>query len=96
MITAVTVLSESKAYCFNCLTKLFGKSHVVLTFIDSLIDLRCDNNTILCSAIYTVIQKDLILPYCCIYGMSEYGDYSDVFLENVRPLAHELGGEHAI
>jgi hypothetical protein len=28
--------------------------------------------------------------------MSEYGDYSDVFLENVRPLAHELGGDHAI
>jgi hypothetical protein len=42
IITAVAVLSLSKAYCFNCFTKLLGKSHVVLTFSDSFTALRWD------------------------------------------------------
>ena len=63
---AVTVLSESSAYCFNCFTKLFGKSQVVLTFIDSFIDLRWDNNTIFVkSHIYSNTERFIItvLPY---------------------------------
>jgi len=70
MTTAVTVLSVSSAYCFNCLTKFFGRSHVVLTFIESSVGLRCDIKIVLFTAIYTVIQKDLLLPYCRIYGMT--------------------------
>ena len=40
IITAVKVVSLSNAYCFNCLTKLLGRSHVVLTFIDSCLDMQ--------------------------------------------------------
>jgi hypothetical protein len=40
IITAVKVVSLSNAYCFNCLTKLLGRSHVVLTFIGSFLDMQ--------------------------------------------------------
>lgn len=83
------MVSLSNAYCFNCLTKLFGRSHVVLTFDDSLTDFRCDIENILHKAIYTVAQKDLLLPYCCIYGMPDYGR-RDIFVNYVRPLTNEL------
>jgi FUN14 family len=35
--TAVDVVSLSSAYCFNCLMRVFGNNHVVLTFICSIL-----------------------------------------------------------
>jgi hypothetical protein len=55
--TAVDVVSLSNAYCFICLTRDFGKSHVVLTLASSLLFIRiCHLIRNICITLYTDIQ----------------------------------------